>query len=184
LIFSEKLSDAKRARIFGLLMSTFQILAFEFLPLRSQPISFKDTLQLLAIHRVLLDKLQNPVMVFRPTSSQRDSDEVLGRHDPSRNAIYCRGNGLGDSLRFQMVTGRKKLNWPASYLDVYIFNRATTRLEVFVDRREAEQQSTGCSRERHENFQVYCRRRFKVECRSDSTADGVLADYAVGLHLC
>ena len=94
-----------------------------------------------------------------------------------------RGNGLRHGLRFQIVTRRKKLNWPAADLNVFIYDLATTRLEVFVDRGQTDQQSSGCGRERDENIQIDRRRRLKVECRPDGAADGVLADYAVGLHL-
>ena len=38
-ILSEKLSDANRARILGLLMGAFQVFAFEFSPLLGQPVA-------------------------------------------------------------------------------------------------------------------------------------------------
>src|ERR1039457_1819077 len=69
LIFSEKLRAACRARIFCLLTDASKVLMLELLPPRIQPMTIEDTLQLSPIHRVLFDKLQNAVVVFRPPGS-------------------------------------------------------------------------------------------------------------------
>ena len=71
-IFSEKLSDASRARIFDLSMLTFQEFTLELLPLSGQVVTLDDNLQLLPVYRALLDKLQDAVVILGTPSAQRD----------------------------------------------------------------------------------------------------------------
>ena len=78
LIFSEELSEASRARIFDLSMRTFQESALEPLPLFGQVVTLDDTLQLFAVDRALLDKLQDAVVIFGAACSQRDGSQVFG----------------------------------------------------------------------------------------------------------
>jgi hypothetical protein len=55
-------------------MGIFQVLALEFFPLPGQPVAINDAPQLLTIHRILIDELQNSVVISGPAGSQSDGD--------------------------------------------------------------------------------------------------------------
>ena len=75
---------------------------------------FEQPLQLFSIYSVLLDELQYPNVILRPSGSQRNRHQMFRRHDPGCD-VFNRGcNRLRQSLPLQIIAQRKKLYWPVA----------------------------------------------------------------------
>jgi hypothetical protein len=143
----------------------------------------EDGLQLVYVQNTRFEKLQKSGKIFRSPGAKRDSSQVFRRHYVRPLILDLGRNGFLQRLQFQGVADGQELNWPVADDDMFCLDLAAAAFQIVVDRGQSDQRTAGVRSQGHQDVDIKGGGWLQIKRRPHGSADGVLSDDAVRLHL-
>lgn len=143
----------------------------------------QDAFQPGAIDHILLKKLQDPGVVLGTPGLQSNCRQVLCSHHPNGDALDVSFNSVPKAFLLQSSAHRQELHRPPADYHVFPFGAAAMLLQIIVDGRNGNQQTSRSARQLHKYIDIQRSRGFQIQRRTNGAAYSIARNHAIPLHL-